>query len=533
MRASAWLVAACTATALSSAPVRAQDVEPGFSVSHLVLAGADSEWFTGESLNREGHGDLSTNLVFDWAGSPLVVYDADGAEIAEVVSRQVILHGGVAYQLWDRLRLHVDIPVVVGQAGRDVQIGNTQLIAHGGAAMGDLQVGVSDRIYGEVNGVFRLGVGFRFFAPTGKQSAYAGDGKPHLLPRLNVAGDAGLFSYAANLGVHARLVDDPVSANSVGSEMALGASVGVNLLERHLLVGAEAMTNIRFKAANNDLFEPNRAAGEIIFGAHYTSDTRIRSGVGIAPGLSEATGSPRFRVLASLAYVPKHTPKPAPEPEQAPAPEPAPPPAAQPQPEAVASAAADRDEDGIADTADECPEKPGPPSTQSGWHGCPPARMGEENVELLQHIEFEFGTAKLRSDAYPILRAVRDLLRNHPELQKVEVEGHTDELGPRELNMRLSEQRARGVMHWLILHGIDERRLSFKGHGPDQPLSADDSADGRAHERRVDFKTLERAPLAPETAAPAAEEGAADAAPPPAAPTAAPTSTEASTSTPP
>jgi outer membrane protein OmpA-like peptidoglycan-associated protein len=157
----------------------------------------------------------------------------------------------------------------------------------------------------------------------------------------------------------------------------------------------------------------------------------------------------------------------------------------------------DRDADGIADPQDACPAEPGVVSIDPKLNGCkappPAATLGEQRIGISQQVEFETGTSVLRPESDAILREVMRVLVEHPELVRVEIQGHTDDRGTREFNQRLSEERARSVMSWLVARGIAETRLMAKGYGQDQPLAENATEAGRALNRRVEFRVLETA----------------------------------------
>jgi outer membrane protein OmpA-like peptidoglycan-associated protein len=74
---------------------------------------------------------------------------------------------------------------------------------------------------------------------------------------------------------------------------------------------------------------------------------------------------------------------------------------------------------------------------------------------------------------------------------KIEISGHTDKTGTESLNLILSEARAKTIVEYLVECGIDSSRINFKGYGSSQPIADNASAEGRAKNRRVEFKILE------------------------------------------
>lgn len=155
----------------------------------------------------------------------------------------------------------------------------------------------------------------------------------------------------------------------------------------------------------------------------------------------------------------------------------------------------DRDGDGIPDVDDRCPDQPGPAQNE----GCPPAAGAPlVEVEVIHHrlslrdaITFETGRDTLRPDSSRILDEVARALVSHPELRRVRVEGHTDNVGGRAYNQDLSARRARAVARALEARGVAPDRLTSQGFGFDRPVASNATALGRAKNRRVEFTVLE------------------------------------------
>ncbi|OFX61243.1 MAG: hypothetical protein A2046_16680 [Bacteroidetes bacterium GWA2_30_7] len=108
---------------------------------------------------------------------------------------------------------------------------------------------------------------------------------------------------------------------------------------------------------------------------------------------------------------------------------------------------------------------------------------------VLKNIFFDYAKATLRSESFPELERVYKLLTDFPNL-KIEISGHTDNLGSLQLNVKLSESRAKAVVDYLIKLGISTGRLEYKGYAYLQPISTNDTEVGRQENRRVEFKVL-------------------------------------------
>ena len=108
---------------------------------------------------------------------------------------------------------------------------------------------------------------------------------------------------------------------------------------------------------------------------------------------------------------------------------------------------------------------------------------------VLENIFFDFDKSLLLQQSYVELRHLIDLLTRYPKM-KIEIGGHTDGRGTADYNLRLSESRAKAVADYLVAHGIESRRLQYKGYGKSQPIDTNDTEEGRARNRRVEFKIL-------------------------------------------
>ncbi len=102
------------------------------------------------------------------------------------------------------------------------------------------------------------------------------------------------------------------------------------------------------------------------------------------------------------------------------------------------------------------------------------------------YVNFDFAKATLKPDAAPVIDQIVALLKHNPDL-KVSIEGHTDSIGGHDYNMKLSQDRAAGVVAAVEKGGIDATRLASAGFGPEQPIASNDTDEGRAKNRRVEL----------------------------------------------
>lgn len=157
----------------------------------------------------------------------------------------------------------------------------------------------------------------------------------------------------------------------------------------------------------------------------------------------------------------------------------------------------DPDGDGIKGSADACPLDKGTPDPDPKQNGCPKfVRVGDSEIKLSVQIQFRpYGVTKqdaISAVSEELMKEIRDALQQHPEIVKLEVQGHTDDAGTQEFNMRVSQERAEAVRQWLIDAGIPADRLVAKGYGMTRPIADNRIKIGRTRNRRVQFVILER-----------------------------------------
>jgi outer membrane protein OmpA-like peptidoglycan-associated protein len=108
---------------------------------------------------------------------------------------------------------------------------------------------------------------------------------------------------------------------------------------------------------------------------------------------------------------------------------------------------------------------------------------------VLKNIFFATNKSELQPQSYVELGFVVKLLKENPTI-KIEISGHTDNVGRIDKNMKLSQERAKSVVNYLIGNGIEPSRLTAKGYGPNQPVAPNNTDEGRQLNRRVEFKVI-------------------------------------------
>ena len=166
------------------------------------------------------------------------------------------------------------------------------------------------------------------------------------------------------------------------------------------------------------------------------------------------------------------TPKAAPVVAPEPMPEP------EPAPVVVVVPPADTDNDGVTDDIDECAGTPAGVTVDST--GCPDFKG------KLEGVKFETNSARLTMNSQTILDEAAAELKTYSDLD-IEIAAYTDSMGADAYNLSLSQKRAESVMSYLVSKGVNPEQLTAKGYGEANPIASNDTAEGRAENRRVEL----------------------------------------------
>lgn len=492
----------------------------GFALNRFDPSERGSEWFALDSVNEAGHLRPAFGLVVDYARKPLVLIDADDEDVAGIVDNQLYAHLGGSLIIWDRLRLGLNVPLLLVNNGVGGVLAGTNYQLDEGAAFGDIRLSGDYRLLGNLGERARLSAGLRVFLPTGSTESYSGDESFRFVPQVMFAGDHDRVTYGARLGLGIRFRDGNFAGETFNSELQIGAAAGYRFLDnRALLIGPELLAAPAVGGGGEGEFG-NTNPVELLLGAHYSVDEEWRVGLGAGPGLASGFGSPSFRVVANVEWSaagPKDTDSDGVYDERDACP--TVPGEANSDPRLHGCPVQDADSDGIFDTVDACvtvpgirqddptkngcpldadgdgitdmfdacPQEPGVASPDPTRNGCPMAKIDQGQILISEQVQFETGSAQIRPVSNNVLQAVLKILNEHKEITLISVEGHTDNRGTRELNIGLSRDRAASVVQWLVYHGVSRDRLTSAGFGPDRPIADNNTDAGRQKNRRVEF----------------------------------------------
>jgi len=147
----------------------------------------------------------------------------------------------------------------------------------------------------------------------------------------------------------------------------------------------------------------------------------------------------------------------------------------------------DRDKDGINDEEDKCPDVPGVAAQQ----GCPEisAEVAKTVAYAAKNVYFATASTKLLKQSYKPLDELVKVLNDNASL-KLKIDGHTDNVGNDDFNMKLSDGRAASVKSYLVSKGISADRLESEGFGETMPVADNKTSTGRSQNRRVEMKVF-------------------------------------------
>jgi OOP family OmpA-OmpF porin len=417
----------------------------------------------------------------NYARNPLVVLNGAGDVSRHLVSGHAGLDLFASVTLAKPFAVGLDVPLYLFQSGDyDPSFGG----------LGDLRLVPKIRILDD-----RESVGLAFAAelrvPTHTGDYNGGARNVTFIPKaiLDHRFPSGVH-IGFNLGAVVREKTTLFNV-SAGSELAYAGALGYRVggYEGKTELGLELDGGVGFTQADT---EELPLEGFLFIRHNPDEEWEIIGGPGI--GMIAGYGVPTFRIFAGIRYTPT---------------------------------AHDADGDGIADDEDQCPQVPEDHDGDTDYDGCPeedpdddhdgvPNKSDEcpsaketingvqdddgcpdtgdprviyENgkIQVLDNVQFEHGSAEIKAESNSLLDQVALHMKANPEIKRVRVEGHTDDTGPRDVNVRLSKQRAEAVRQHLVKKGVNPQRLTAEGYGPDRPLVKDTTEEARAKNRRVEF----------------------------------------------
>lgn len=296
------------AAALLAWPGVAAAQAPGFATERYVASSPGAGWFVMDDLRMKGGLGGALALGLGYSHDALRLHGDDNRDFS-VVRDQAFAEFGFAIT-YSRFRFTLDLSMPLAVSGHDgVAAGETYVAPHVSLqtnpdTLADPRLGVDVRLLGTPEGPLRLGASAQLIVPSAEPTEYLSDGTYRAMLRLLFAGDRGIATYAANLGVHIR----PRSYSDIeeaprGSELLFGAAGGVRLpasASSQLVVGPELWGETAF-----DEFFGKRTTGlEALIGARLEGTrprgAQLRLKFGAGPGINEHFGVPEWRTVFGI-----------------------------------------------------------------------------------------------------------------------------------------------------------------------------------------------------------------------------------------
>jgi outer membrane protein OmpA-like peptidoglycan-associated protein len=437
------------------------------------------------------HGEWRANVLFNYANNPLILYNREDDRVSGAVTRQATLHLLGAVGLWDFLEVGLDLPLVVHQAGESLPEAAAPAILHS-AGFGDLRIVPMAKLLTVrsegLGAEFTAGAAVDVFLPTGNGGGLRGDDM-RIGPRVALnATFSGGQHFGTNLGYLHR------SPRQFG-DLRIADTVGWSMYGETPVADKLRLTGELFGRLGSAGAGRVHAPVEALIGAKATTfGLNVLGAVGV--GIGRSYGTPDWRALVSVQFPVKQREAKPELPPVAEAPAPVEPPAPAPAPvQPPAPVEVPKEEPPVVAVAPEPPPEPKPVEVPEPKVEAPPAKVridrGMRRLELADSIHFKTASAQIHPRSFPLLNEVASVLLAHPEIKLLSIEGHTDNRGGRQYNLKLSRARAKSLVQYMISRGVDASRLAAEGFGLERPVATNATAAGRAKNRRVDFRIAE------------------------------------------
>ena len=116
-------------------------------------------------------------------------------------------------------------------------------------------------------------------------------------------------------------------------------------------------------------------------------------------------------------------------------------------------------------------------------------------IVISDKVQFALNSADLLPVSFSLLDEVVTVMKANPQIEMVQIEGHTDSTGNADYNKKLSQQRAESVAKYVTSKGIAGSRLTAMGFGPERPIASNEDAAGQEMNRRVEFNIVKQGPI--------------------------------------
>jgi outer membrane protein OmpA-like peptidoglycan-associated protein len=140
------------------------------------------------------------------------------------------------------------------------------------------------------------------------------------------------------------------------------------------------------------------------------------------------------------------------------------------------------------------PPPPPPPPPAKAEPPPPPARveLRDNKIEFKEKIQFEVNKSVIKAESNSLLHDIAEVIKKNPQVKKISIEGHASAEGDAKANKKLSDDRAKAVMDYLVKkESVEASRLTAKGWGEEKPIADNATEEGKEKNRRVEFLVTE------------------------------------------
>jgi hypothetical protein len=282
----------------------AQQQPSGFAVERFYQSAPGGGWFIMDDLNISGRLGGAISFSSGYARNPLVITGLDGKQTLAVVSQEAFLDIGGAVT-HDRFRAYIDFPMPLLVTGTSGTLGSYEFTAPSVSlgttpdSIADPRLGLDARLFGKPGSLLRLGAGAQVIIPSGSRADYVTDARYRGMFRFLAASDAGPYSYAGQLGVQARPLNDaPAPGSPNGSEFLYGISGGRRFAGPNgwvVIAGPEIFGETAFR----QFFRGETGTEALLTGRLEQTGTerKLRIKLGVGHALVQNFGAAQWRVV--------------------------------------------------------------------------------------------------------------------------------------------------------------------------------------------------------------------------------------------
>ncbi len=505
------LVAMTAATLVIATPTPAEADEeddgvrqlPAWQLQRFRPAPGAADYVTVYGTGIAPHMDWSAGTFFNYADYPMYVPGGRG------VNYQAQLDVAGTIGLYDIAEVGLTIPWTMRQRDADLDPGaDADHLAQ--TALNDFRVTSKFQILDLSEYPVGVAAVAGVSLPLGNDNALGGDGG--FGGEVSAVGEYVFYETiraSANLGFRYRPGERRVQDNVLGNELTWGVGVHSPFITDNLDVVGEIYGSVAVQPRPDHLsgISEGEVPAELLGALRYGVLDDWSISAGMTAGLTDGVGTPNWRAFLGIDgkwatggwwrvdY-------------------------RNPQFEVQTDPCEGWDPDETVrrlrfDPVEDCPDDTEPISpheraaelddpVDTGWEPDQPEPTAEEledregdalidqgAILIRENITFETGSAEIRGESHDILDDVATLIQRRDEIGLLRVEGHTDSVGNAQMNLELSEDRAESVRQYLIEAGVQPELLESVGYGESKPVADNDTAEGRAQNRRVEFHIME------------------------------------------